>query len=215
MGSICFRLCPPWALSSKYFKNAQPLVDDDIEAIELKSDDAFGFAEKDSEIAKEAESLITTDVETTKKEKKKKIKEDGSDSDDEEASTIKLPSAKKAIIITTIATTGLLLSTYFKMHPLVPVGFSMLAGTTTKTLLRRVQRIPRYISLASLTAAGFAVDYLAPSPVNKFNFGPIALSFAIPAISRSLKLWMLGKLEKDNPKDKERCCPKTGIFKFC
>ena len=47
MGSICFRLCPPWALSSKYFKNDHPFVDEDIEEQKLESCDAPGFEEKD------------------------------------------------------------------------------------------------------------------------------------------------------------------------
>lgn len=155
--------------------------------------------ENESKVSDGGKSGSEISVEKQKKKKKNKVDDDG-DSDDEEVDKKHRPSKKKLFLITTVQSVAAICVMYFQVNPVVSVPVVGLYGSNVKTIARRVGRKKRYAILTLLTVAGYVVDYYAVKRVVNVPtgiFGPIATSVLVAVLSRTMKLFILGKLKKD------------------
>lgn len=131
------------------------------------------------------------------KKEKKKAKKDAvvdSDSDDDEKVEKKQPSKLRTGIVIAAAATGTVAAIFLKAQPIITVGLSGLLGTMSKSVLRRVPIKVRYIGLGVALGGAIAFDTLVYSGL---NLSAVVGGLGLSCISRTAKLWTLGKLEKD------------------
>ena len=130
----------------------------------------------------------------SEKMKKKKKEEDDNDDSDDEMPAKKGPSKWRLFSMTTCLAVIIFAVMYFQVNPVVTVPIAGLFGTNVKSITRKIGRKKRYIFLGICVVNGWCLDALTGY---KFSFGPIATSAAISALSRTQKLFILGKMHKD------------------
>lgn len=136
-----------------------------------------------------------TDLTVAIKNKKPKSKNSDEDDDsDDETCSKKAPSKKKVLLMTVVFASATFAAMYFKLNPVVSVPIAGLFGTNVKTFTRRVPRKPRYFILIATTLSGWGLDVITGS---RFSFGPVFTSVLLSSVSRTQKLFVLGKLSKD------------------
>ena len=117
------------------------------------------------------------------------------DSDDEvDNKKANKPSTLKQITAIALSASAALATNYFDCNPIITVGAAALFSSAGKTVLRNISIKYRYPLVVGLTALGFVADYY--NPIN-LNVGPICATLLFSCLSRTQKLYLLGKLSKD------------------
>ena len=108
---------------------------------------------------------------------------------------IRLWAIQGGVIFITLGAT--LSSTYFKMHPIITVGTTATLATAMKAKLRSVPRKIRYAGIFISVGAFFGLDYYLKTQKISLDFFPISCGIAMACFQRSVKLWMIGKNDRD------------------
>ena len=116
------------------------------------------------------------------------------DESDDEGDEKKKPSKIKQATAMVVSFSATVTSTYLNAHPIIIVGLASLFGSAGKSVMRNVPRKLRYSLVTAVATAGFVADYYMPV---KLYLGPIMSSLVIACLSRSQKLYIIGKSPKD------------------
>ena len=117
------------------------------------------------------------------------------DSDEEcDDKKAKRPSKLKQITAIALSASAAFATNYLDCNPIITVGSAALFSSAGKTVLRNIPIKYRYPLVIALTALGFVADYY--NPVN-LNIGPVCATLLFSCLSRTQKLYLLGKLSKD------------------